>query len=150
MTNSYNIHCNLWSSIYFLFWSGQHWATYSKYDFPWSSIALGAASLSLVFTYPLMKRITYWPQFVLGRYWMIWWLYANVGLIVLLLLLSRPNLQLGGAAWLVCCQGLLWLVRLPSVVFLRSDVDSHIWYYICTSGEDWPCGIKTYIQLGFN
>ncbi|XP_075879121.1 4-hydroxybenzoate polyprenyltransferase, mitochondrial [Nelusetta ayraudi] len=30
------------------------------------SIALGAASLSLVFTYPLMKRITYWPQFVLG------------------------------------------------------------------------------------
>ncbi|XP_030000465.1 4-hydroxybenzoate polyprenyltransferase, mitochondrial [Sphaeramia orbicularis] len=30
------------------------------------SIALGAASLGLVVTYPLMKRITYWPQFVLG------------------------------------------------------------------------------------
>ncbi|KAG8454305.1 hypothetical protein GDO86_000811 [Hymenochirus boettgeri] len=30
------------------------------------SIALGAASMSLVITYPLMKRITYWPQFVLG------------------------------------------------------------------------------------
>uniref|UniRef100_A0A3P9C7K1 4-hydroxybenzoate polyprenyltransferase, mitochondrial n=1 Tax=Maylandia zebra TaxID=106582 RepID=A0A3P9C7K1_9CICH len=30
------------------------------------SIALGAASLSLVITYPLMKRFTYWPQFVLG------------------------------------------------------------------------------------
>ncbi|KAJ1218756.1 hypothetical protein NDU88_006332 [Pleurodeles waltl] len=30
------------------------------------SIALGAASLALVITYPLMKRITYWPQFVLG------------------------------------------------------------------------------------
>ncbi|XP_078533622.1 4-hydroxybenzoate polyprenyltransferase, mitochondrial [Lissotriton helveticus] len=30
------------------------------------SIALGAASLALVVTYPLMKRITYWPQFVLG------------------------------------------------------------------------------------
>ncbi|KAM4706440.1 4-hydroxybenzoate polyprenyltransferase, mitochondrial [Discoglossus pictus] len=30
------------------------------------SIALGAASLSLVVTYPLMKRITYWPQLVLG------------------------------------------------------------------------------------
>ncbi|XP_037114649.1 4-hydroxybenzoate polyprenyltransferase, mitochondrial [Syngnathus acus] len=30
------------------------------------SIALGAASLSLVLTYPLMKRITYWPQLVLG------------------------------------------------------------------------------------
>ena len=32
----------------------------------WYSVALGAASLLLVFTYPLMKRITYWPQFVLG------------------------------------------------------------------------------------
>uniref|UniRef100_G3PKM9 4-hydroxybenzoate polyprenyltransferase, mitochondrial n=1 Tax=Gasterosteus aculeatus TaxID=69293 RepID=G3PKM9_GASAC len=30
------------------------------------SIALGAASLCLVVSYPLMKRITYWPQFVLG------------------------------------------------------------------------------------
>jgi len=32
----------------------------------WFAVALGAASLLLVFTYPLMKRITYWPQFVLG------------------------------------------------------------------------------------
>ena len=32
----------------------------------WYSIALGASSLSLVVVYPLMKRITYWPQFVLG------------------------------------------------------------------------------------
>lgn len=30
------------------------------------SIALGAASLGLVTIYPLMKRITYWPQLVLG------------------------------------------------------------------------------------
>ncbi|XP_024130301.1 4-hydroxybenzoate polyprenyltransferase, mitochondrial [Oryzias melastigma] len=30
------------------------------------SIALGASSLCLVITYPLMKRITYWPQLVLG------------------------------------------------------------------------------------
>uniref|UniRef100_A0A4W3HL31 4-hydroxybenzoate polyprenyltransferase, mitochondrial n=1 Tax=Callorhinchus milii TaxID=7868 RepID=A0A4W3HL31_CALMI len=30
------------------------------------SIVLGAASLALVVTYPLMKRITYWPQLVLG------------------------------------------------------------------------------------
>lgn len=32
----------------------------------WASILLGASSLSLVITYPLMKRITYWPQLVLG------------------------------------------------------------------------------------
>ncbi|KAF9434933.1 Para-hydroxybenzoate--polyprenyltransferase, mitochondrial precursor (PHB:polyprenyltransferase) [Entomortierella beljakovae] len=30
------------------------------------SIILGASSLSLVVTYPAMKRITYWPQVVLG------------------------------------------------------------------------------------
>ena len=30
------------------------------------AIAVGAASLALVFTYPLSKRVTYWPQFVLG------------------------------------------------------------------------------------
>ncbi|CAD6565249.1 MAG: Para-hydroxybenzoate--polyprenyltransferase, mitochondrial precursor (PHB:polyprenyltransferase) [Cyphobasidiales sp. Tagirdzhanova-0007] len=30
------------------------------------SILLGASSLAIVVVYPLMKRITYWPQFVLG------------------------------------------------------------------------------------
>ncbi len=30
------------------------------------AIAVGAASLILVFTYPLMKRVTFWPQFFLG------------------------------------------------------------------------------------
>ncbi|KAF7730175.1 hypothetical protein EC973_002783 [Apophysomyces ossiformis] len=30
------------------------------------SILLGASSLSVVVTYPLMKRVTYWPQVVLG------------------------------------------------------------------------------------
>ncbi|TFK44807.1 4-hydroxybenzoate polyprenyl transferase [Crucibulum laeve] len=32
----------------------------------WYSILLGACSLSVVTVYPLMKRITYWPQAVLG------------------------------------------------------------------------------------
>jgi len=32
----------------------------------WYCIGLGAASLSLVATYPFFKRITYWPQLVLG------------------------------------------------------------------------------------
>jgi 4-hydroxybenzoate polyprenyltransferase len=30
------------------------------------SVVLGAASLFLVATYPLMKRITHWPQAYLG------------------------------------------------------------------------------------
>ncbi|KYN05995.1 Para-hydroxybenzoate--polyprenyltransferase, mitochondrial [Cyphomyrmex costatus] len=32
----------------------------------WYSIFLGASSLGLVIIYPLMKRITYWPQLILG------------------------------------------------------------------------------------
>jgi 4-hydroxybenzoate polyprenyltransferase len=32
----------------------------------WLSILLGVAVLALIGTYPLMKRITYWPQFFLG------------------------------------------------------------------------------------
>lgn len=32
----------------------------------WTSIVIGACSLGLVIIYPLMKRITYWPQLVLG------------------------------------------------------------------------------------
>ncbi|XP_038104265.1 4-hydroxybenzoate polyprenyltransferase, mitochondrial [Culex quinquefasciatus] len=32
----------------------------------WYSIVLGASSLGLVIVYPLMKRITHWPQLVLG------------------------------------------------------------------------------------
>jgi 4-hydroxybenzoate polyprenyltransferase len=32
----------------------------------WYSVFLGASSLALVVVYPLMKRITHWPQFVLG------------------------------------------------------------------------------------
>ncbi|KAL9652770.1 hypothetical protein ABK040_010803 [Willaertia magna] len=35
-------------------------------QFNWYTIAVGASSLALVFTYPLMKRITYWPQIFLG------------------------------------------------------------------------------------
>ena len=32
----------------------------------WYSVLLGAGSMGLVVLYPLMKRVTYWPQFVLG------------------------------------------------------------------------------------
>ena len=35
-------------------------------QFNWFTVWLGIASLALVFTYPLMKRITYWPQAFLG------------------------------------------------------------------------------------
>nr|XP_020657421.1 4-hydroxybenzoate polyprenyltransferase, mitochondrial isoform X1 [Pogona vitticeps] len=63
------------------------------------SIALGAASLSLVVTYPLMKRITYWPQLFLG-------LAFNWGA-----LLGWSAVQ-GSCNWSVCLplyfSGVLW------------------------------------------
>lgn len=35
-------------------------------QFNWFAVGLGAASLAIVAVYPFMKRITYWPQIVLG------------------------------------------------------------------------------------
>ncbi len=35
-------------------------------QFNWFAVGVGVASLAVVFTYPLMKRVTYWPQIVLG------------------------------------------------------------------------------------
>lgn len=32
----------------------------------WYSVILGASSLGLVVIYPLAKRVTYWPQLILG------------------------------------------------------------------------------------
>ena len=31
------------------------------------TVALGAASVPLIATYPFMKRVTYWPQVFLGQ-----------------------------------------------------------------------------------
>jgi len=41
-------------------------ATLLLLRFDWFTVCLGAASMSLVVTYPLMKRLTYWPQLMLG------------------------------------------------------------------------------------
>ena len=35
-------------------------------QFNWLTIILGIGSMTLAFSYPFMKRITYWPQFFLG------------------------------------------------------------------------------------
>lgn len=35
-------------------------------NFNWTTVLLGIASLGIVVVYPFMKRITYWPQVVLG------------------------------------------------------------------------------------
>jgi 4-hydroxybenzoate polyprenyltransferase len=43
-------------------------ASYAAADILNFSILLGASSLSIVTIYPLMKRVTHWPQAILGAY----------------------------------------------------------------------------------
>lgn len=102
------------------------------------SIALGAASLSLVVTYPLMKRLTHWPQLVLGE----WRLARGPPLRrlpspggVIRLPVLRSDLQLGGAAGLGRRQRRLRLVRVSPPLLLRSHVDAHLRHHLCASGE---------------
>jgi 4-hydroxybenzoate polyprenyltransferase len=63
-----------------------------------TTIALGIASLVLVFTYPLMKRVTWWPQFFLGLAFnwgaLMGWSAVAGGLALAPLLLYA-----GGIAW---------------------------------------------------
>ena len=48
----------------------------------WYSVLLGASSMGLVVTYPLMKRFTYYPQFVLGLTFNWGWVSDNVKLLI--------------------------------------------------------------------
>jgi 4-hydroxybenzoate polyprenyltransferase len=67
-------------------------------QFNWFTVALGAASLLIVAVYPLMKRVTYYPQFVLGLAFnwgaLVGWaaVYGSLALAPLLL-------YAGGVAW---------------------------------------------------
>jgi 4-hydroxybenzoate polyprenyltransferase len=61
-------------------------------------VALGAGSLLLVFTYPLMKRITYWPQFMLGLAFN-WGALLGWAAVTGSLTLAPLLLYAGGIAW---------------------------------------------------
>ncbi|XP_076007226.1 4-hydroxybenzoate polyprenyltransferase, mitochondrial [Genypterus blacodes] len=80
------------------------------------SIALGAASLSLVVTYPLMKRITYWPQLVLG-------LTFNWGA-----LLGWSAVK-GACDWSVCLplyfSGIMWTL-IYDTIYAHQDKDDDL------------------------
>lgn len=60
-------------------------------QFNWFTIILGASSLALVAVYPFMKRLTYWPQVVLGLTFnwgaLVGWAAIHAGLSVAPLLL---------------------------------------------------------------
>ncbi|XP_030646874.1 4-hydroxybenzoate polyprenyltransferase, mitochondrial [Chanos chanos] len=80
------------------------------------SIALGAASLSLVVTYPLMKRITYWPQLVLG-------LTFNWGALL------GWSAVMGSCDWSVCLplyfSGVMWTL-IYDTIYAHQDKDDDV------------------------
>ena len=81
----------------------------------WQTIYLGASSLILVSTYPLFKRITYYPQFILG-------LAFNWGA-----LLGYPAL-IGGDLGLsttipLFCSGVLWTVVYDTIYAHQDKAD---------------------------
>jgi 4-hydroxybenzoate polyprenyltransferase len=67
-------------------------------QFNWFTVVTGAASLAIVAVYPFMKRITYWPQAVLGLAFnwgaLVGWTSLHGGLSAAPLLLYG-----GGVAW---------------------------------------------------
>ncbi|KAI9090084.1 UbiA prenyltransferase family-domain-containing protein [Phlyctochytrium arcticum] len=85
-----------------------------RYAFQIASIFLGAASLSLVVSYPLMKRITYWPQAVLG-------LAFNYGALL------GWSAMLGTCNWAVClplyAAGVCWTLVYDSIYALQDKAD---------------------------
>ncbi|XP_069680416.1 4-hydroxybenzoate polyprenyltransferase, mitochondrial [Periplaneta americana] len=96
----------------------------------WYSILLGASSLGLVIMYPLMKRVTHWPQFVLGMAF-------NWGA---LLGWSAVN---GSCDWSVClplyAAGICWTIVYDTIYAHQDKV------------EDLLLGIKsTAIKFGEN
>jgi hypothetical protein len=95
------------------------------------SILLGASSLSVVSIYPFMKRITYWPQAVLGDYSLPEHSHLPPDTSR-----ARVGLQLGLSPWLVsCCQRYCQLGSLPSAICWWRSMDVGVRHHICTSGS---------------
>jgi 4-hydroxybenzoate polyprenyltransferase len=79
-------------------------------NFAW---AVGAASLILVFTYPLMKRITFWPQFFLG-------LAFNWGA---LLGWAAVREDLNTPAYFLYCAGIFWTLGYDTIYAHQDRTD---------------------------
>lgn len=83
-------------------------------QFNWNSILLGASCLGLVITYPLMKRVTYWPQFFLG-------LTLNWGA-----LLGWCSIH-GTVDWVSClplyCAGICWTIIYDTIYAHQDKID---------------------------
>ncbi len=81
--------------------------------FDWATVAVGAASLLPVATYPFMKRVTWWPQVVLGLCF-AWG--ALVGW-------SAETGGLAAPALMLYLAGILWIVGYDTIYALQDIED---------------------------
>ncbi|CAG5125040.1 unnamed protein product [Candidula unifasciata] len=81
------------------------------------SIILGAASLGIVIVYPLFKRITYWPQIILGFAF-------NYGALL------GWSAVTGSVDWLVClplyCSSIMWTLVYDTIYAHQDKTDDMI------------------------
>jgi 4-hydroxybenzoate polyprenyltransferase len=82
----------------------------------WAAVALGAASLVPVVLYPLMKRITWWPQLFLG-------VTFNWG--ALLGYLAAAG-ELGAAAIVLYLAGIAWTLGYDTIYALQDIADDEL------------------------
>ncbi|XP_053727809.1 4-hydroxybenzoate polyprenyltransferase, mitochondrial [Synchiropus splendidus] len=109
------------------------------------SIALGATSLSLVITYPLIKRISYWPQLMLG-------LTFNWGA-----MLGWAAVR-GSCDWSVCLplyiSGVMWTL-IYDTIYAHQDKDDDIKIGVKSTAlrfqeqtKPWLCGFSVAMMSG--
>nr|CAD7440922.1 unnamed protein product [Timema bartmani] len=83
----------------------------------WYTVLLGASSLGLVIIYPLMKRVTYWPQLILGMTF-------NWGA-----LLGWSAVQ-GACDWSVClplyAAGVCWTIVYDTIYAHQDKADDYL------------------------
>ncbi|KAM8866357.1 4-hydroxybenzoate polyprenyltransferase, mitochondrial isoform 1-T1 [Synchiropus picturatus] len=109
------------------------------------SIALGATSLSLVITYPLIKRVSYWPQLMLG-------LTFNWGA-----MLGWAAVR-GSCDWSVCLplyiSGVMWTL-IYDTIYAHQDKDDDIKIGVKSTAlrfqeqtKPWLCGFSVAMMSG--
>ena len=85
-------------------------------QFNFLTIVLGMASMTLAFTYPFMKRITYWPQLFLG-------LTFNWGII---LAYSAINNDVSYEIFVLYTSAIFWTLGYDTIYGLQDMVDDEI------------------------
>lgn len=109
-------------------------------QFNWFAVGLGIASLGIVAVYPFMKRITYWPQIVLG-------LAFNWGA---LLGWAAVTGSLHPAAYILYLAGISWTLGYDTIYAHQDKEDDAMIGIKSTAlkfGKDTPRWLATFFSL---